>query len=68
MVADLDLPVAIVPVPTLREPDGLATISRNRRLDPEERRIAATRFQALQAAAWRNATGPASPPCGPGDS
>jgi pantothenate synthetase len=42
--------------------------SRNRRLDPEERRIAATLFQALQAAAWRIATGPASPPCGPGDS
>ncbi|MGH9645867.1 MAG: pantoate--beta-alanine ligase, partial [Bryobacteraceae bacterium] len=40
MAADLNFPVAIVPVPTVREPDGLAMSSRNQRLTPEQRRIA----------------------------
>ncbi|GBQ11547.1 pantoate--beta-alanine ligase [Swaminathania salitolerans] len=40
LVADLDLPVGIVPCPTLREADGLALSSRNRRLSPEARAIA----------------------------
>ncbi len=40
MVADLDVPVAIRAVPTVREPDGLAMSSRNRYLDPEQRRAA----------------------------
>jgi pantoate--beta-alanine ligase len=47
MAGDLDFPMTIVPVPTVREPDGLAMSSRNRRLTPEERRIAPALFQAL---------------------
>jgi len=43
MVADLDLPVQIVAVPTVREADGLALSSRNRRLSPAERRNRAHR-------------------------
>jgi len=37
MVADLNLPVTIVPCPTVREPGGLAMSSRNARLSPEAR-------------------------------
>jgi pantoate--beta-alanine ligase len=50
MVADLDFPVTIVPVPTVREPDGLAMSSRNQRLTPEQRRIAPVLYQALREA------------------
>jgi pantoate--beta-alanine ligase len=51
MVADLNVPVAIVEVPTVREADGLALSSRNQHLSPEERRIAPVLSQALQKAA-----------------
>lgn len=51
MVRDLDLPVEILPHPTLREPDGLAMSSRNRRLTPEQRTEAPTIRKALLAAA-----------------
>jgi pantoate--beta-alanine ligase len=37
MVRDLNLPLRIVPVPTVRETDGLALSSRNRFLTPKER-------------------------------
>lgn len=57
MVADLNLPVEIVPVATVREADGLALSSRNRRLQPEERRAAPVLFQALEAARERIAAG-----------
>lgn len=40
MAADLNIPIEIVPVPTVREPSGLAMSSRNRRLKPEELEIA----------------------------
>jgi pantoate--beta-alanine ligase len=48
MVSDLNIPVEIVPVPTVREQDGLAWSSRNQRLTSEQRRIAPALFQALQ--------------------
>lgn len=48
MVADLLLPLEIVPVETVREPDGLALSSRNRFLSPEERRRAPRLFAVLQ--------------------
>ena len=50
MVADLDLPVAIEVVPTVREPDGLALSSRNVRLDAGERERAVALSRALGAA------------------
>jgi len=40
MVLDLNVPVTIVGVPTVREPDGLALSSRNKYLSEEERRAA----------------------------
>ncbi|MBX6754911.1 pantoate--beta-alanine ligase [Thermorudis peleae] len=53
MVADLNVPVTIVPVATVREPDGLAMSSRNVYLSPTEREIAAAIPQALFAAEAR---------------
>ena len=50
MVSDLNMPVQIVPVPTVRESDGLAMSSRNERLSAEERRIAPALFRGLMAA------------------
>lgn len=40
LVADLDIPVTIIPCPTIREKDGLAMSSRNERLSLQERKIA----------------------------
>ncbi len=50
MVRDLDVPLSIEVVPTVREPDGLAMSSRNRYLDPEQRRMALVLSEALAAA------------------
>jgi pantoate--beta-alanine ligase len=51
MVEDLSLPVQIVPVPTVREADGLALSSRNRYLSAEERRAAPRLYAVLSRAA-----------------
>ncbi len=50
LVEDLNLAVELVPVPTVRESDGLAMSSRNVFLGPEERRAARVISQALFAA------------------
>lgn len=49
MVADLNLDVRIVGVPTVREADGLAMSSRNRYLSQDERELATTINAALVA-------------------
>ena len=51
MVRDLNVPAVIVPVSTVREPDGLALSSRNQRLTAEERQIAPMLYRALEIAA-----------------
>lgn len=50
MVADLNVPVDVVTVPTVREDDGLALSSRNVYLDAEQRRHALGLFKALRLA------------------
>ncbi|NIM06451.1 MAG: pantoate--beta-alanine ligase [Armatimonadetes bacterium] len=51
MVEDLQMPVKIVPISTVREPDGLAMSSRNAYLSAEERRAAAFLHKGLKATA-----------------
>jgi len=50
MVADLDMNLEVVTLPTVREPDGLAMSSRNTYLNPEERQAALVLYQALNLA------------------
>jgi len=50
MVSDLDFPLRIEVLPTVREPDGLAMSSRNAYLEPSERRRATALSRALGAA------------------
>jgi len=57
IAADLNMPITIVPVATVREEDGLAISSRNVRLDTDQRSRAATLYRALRAAADRLASG-----------
>ena len=49
MVADLNVPVKIAPVATVREADGLALSSRNQHLNAAERALAPSLFRALTA-------------------
>lgn len=51
MAADLDLGIAIVPLPTIREADGLAMSSRNRYLSPQDRALAPKLHAVMQALA-----------------
>ncbi len=51
MVADLNIDVEVVAVPTVREHDGLAMSSRNIYLDPEQRRAALSLSSSLNRAA-----------------
>lgn len=51
LVADLSFDLEIVSCPTIREDDGLAMSSRNRRLSPEARAVAPRLHEALQQAA-----------------
>jgi pantoate--beta-alanine ligase len=55
MVRDLDLPVELAVLPTVREADGLALSSRNVYLEPGERRDALALSRGLRAAeaAWQ---------------
>ena len=57
MVADLSMPIEIVGIPTVREPDGLAMSSRNAYLSPDDRRRALSLSRALFGARQRAAAG-----------
>jgi len=57
LVSDLNVPVEIVAVPTVREADGLAVSSRNQRLVPEERHAAPVLYEALSVARQQIAAG-----------
>ena len=50
LVTDFNVPIDIIEVPTVREPDGLAMSSRNRLLSADERRLAASLYASLVAA------------------
>lgn len=57
LVADLDLPVEVVGCPTVREEDGVAMSSRNRRLGASERQAATALLRALLEGAGTVARG-----------
>ncbi|MDT0300568.1 pantoate--beta-alanine ligase [Streptomonospora wellingtoniae] len=58
MVRDLNLPVTIAAAPTMRDPDNLASSSRNAYLGSEERRSALALSKALLSGADASLTGP----------
>lgn len=58
MSADFNLGVEVTPVPTFRDPDGLAASSRNRYLSAGERAVALTLPAALQVGQARAGDGP----------
>ncbi|EUA02297.1 pantoate--beta-alanine ligase [Mycobacterium kansasii 732] len=60
LVADLNVDVQVVGVPTVREADGLAMSSRNRYLDPAQREAAVALSAALTAGAHAAALAGAS--------
>ncbi len=58
MVRDLDMPVEIVPVGTVRQSDGLALSSRNKLLTAEQRKVAPLLYATLKEIADRLANEP----------
>ncbi|WP_432563169.1 pantoate--beta-alanine ligase [Kineococcus sp. SYSU DK003] len=60
MVRDLDVPVEVVAVPTVREEDGLAMSSRNRYLTPFDREVALVLQRALRAGEAAAPEGPSA--------
>jgi pantoate--beta-alanine ligase len=60
MVRDLDFPVTVVSVPTVRESDGLAMSSRNTYLTASDREVALCLSQALRAGAAAAGEGPSA--------
>jgi len=60
MVADLDAPLAVESLPTVRDPDGLATSSRNVYLSEAERAVALAIPRALMAGKANAPAGPAA--------
>ncbi|WP_446666159.1 pantoate--beta-alanine ligase [Flexivirga sp. B27] len=60
MVQDLDFPVEVVAVPTVREHDDLALSSRNTYLSPADREVALSLSRALNAGAEQVDAGPAA--------
>jgi pantoate--beta-alanine ligase len=46
-IQDFHLPITLLPVPTVREADGLALSSRNQRLSPQERKLAPLLYRSL---------------------
>jgi pantoate--beta-alanine ligase len=50
MVAELNMKLEVIGVPTVREPEGLAMSSRNTYLNPEERKAALVLYQSLMLA------------------
>ena len=61
MVADLDMPIAVRVLPTVREKDGLAMSSRNEYLSADQRRQAVCLYEALDEARQRFRAGETSP-------
>jgi pantoate--beta-alanine ligase len=61
MVKDLNFDLEIIPVATVREPDGLAMSSRNAYLKPDERKQALCLSRALKAAGDRYNSGVREP-------
>ncbi len=59
MARDLNIPVKIIGVPTMRERDGLAMSSRNAYLSPNERAVAPTLYRTLKDSASRIKSGDA---------
>jgi pantoate--beta-alanine ligase len=61
LVRDLNIPLKVVGVPTVRERDGLALSSRNRRLTLRQRVFAPCLYKVLQAARNSIASGERNP-------